>query len=183
MSARIPPIDESRADAETRETLALIRREWGSSWNITNAMATNPAVVAGFFALWQAIERSGLTSTDREVICMEMAVQNGCHYCVPAHRYVAREAGIDADLIDRIARGETLDGDDRPAVLQRLVRALLATKGQLSDQDFAGFREAGITEAQMIAVVAEIAHCTLTNTFNRLADTELDPFLQPLRLD
>jgi len=33
----------------------------------------------------------------------------------------------------------------------------------------------------MIAAVAEIAHCTLTNYFNRLADTNLDPFRERFR--
>ena len=34
---------------------------------------------------------------------------------------------------------------------------------------------------QMIAAVAEIAHCTLTNYFNGLADTDLDSFLERFR--
>ena len=177
--ARIAPLQDHELNEQAAEVLTRIRRDWGASWNITSAMAHNPAVLEGFLALWNAIDQSGLSSADREVICMEMAVANGCHYCVPAHRYAARQVGVDAGLIDRIAGGETLEGEERPAVVQRLVRRLVATKGQLDDAEFLAFQEAGITKPQMVAVIAEIAHCTMTNYFNRLAQTELDPFLAP----
>ncbi len=39
----------------------------------------------------------------------------------------------------------------------------------------------GVTVPQIIAAVAEIAHCTLTYYFNRLANTDLDPFLERFR--
>ncbi len=112
---------------------------------------------------------------------MEMAYSNGCHYCVPAHRQAARNLGVDLDTVELIARGETLEGESRPAVIQRLARRLVATKGKLTDAEFQSFGDQGVTVAQMIAVVAEIAHCTLTNYFNRLADTDLDPFLERFR--
>jgi AhpD family alkylhydroperoxidase len=112
---------------------------------------------------------------------MEMARANGCHYCVPAHRYASRQAGVDAGMIERVAQGEALEGNGRKAVIQRLVRRLVATKGKLPDKDYAAFLDDGVTPPEMIAVVAEIAHCTLTNFFNRLADTDLDPFLEDYR--
>ncbi len=84
-------------------------------------------------------------------------------------------------MIERVARGETLEGSARPAVIQRLARRLVATKGKLTDQEFRAFQDQGVTVPQMIAAVAEIAHCTLTNYFNGLADTDLDPFLERFR--
>ncbi len=65
---------------------------------------------------------------------MQMAYSNGCHYCVPAHRQVARNPGVDVGMIERVARGKTLEGDARPAVIQRLARRLAATKGNTKDQ-------------------------------------------------
>ncbi|MDH3688698.1 MAG: carboxymuconolactone decarboxylase family protein [Gammaproteobacteria bacterium] len=179
--ARIPPIKLNDSDQRTKEILKTIERQWGSSWNVTSTMANNPAIVEGFFALWSAIERSGLSTTDREVICMEMAVSNGCHYCVPAHRYTSAEQAIDQAMIDQLAKGESLRGSSRPAVIQRLVQRLVATKGKLEDQEFEEFKQQGISESEMIAAIAEIAHCTITNYLNRLAGTELDPFLEKYR--
>ena len=82
-------------------------------------------------------------------------------------------------MIEAVARGEALEGDGPEAVLQRLVRRLVATKGKLDDEEFSSFQDQGITPQKMIAVIGEIAVCTITNTFNRLAQTELDEFLVP----
>lgn len=175
---RIPPINEDTTDPDERAALKLVRDSWGSSWNVTSTIANNPKIIEGLLALWDAIETSGLSKTDREVICMEMARANGCHYCIPAHRYVARQNGVDTDMVERIALGETLDGDSREATIQRLAKRLQETRGMLSDREFSEFQQNGISIAEMIAVIAEIAHCTITNFTNRLAQTELDPFLE-----
>jgi uncharacterized peroxidase-related enzyme len=176
--ARIGPAEDGDMDPRARRALGELHAAWGRPWNVSRGLANNPAVLEAFIALQAGLDKSGLTPEDREVICMEMARANGCHYCVPAHRQAARNLGVDSDLIERIARGETLEGAARPAVIQRLVRRLVAAKGKLTDQEFQSFQDQGVTPPQMIAVVAEIAHCTLTNYFNRLADTDLDPFLE-----
>ena len=179
--ARIEPVDRDTTDARTRALLDELSARWGASWNISRALAHNPAILVAFLALNPALDRSGLSAVDREVICLEMARANGCHYCVPAHRYVSHQAGLDPELIERLAHGDALAGDTREAVLQLLVRRLVATKGKLGDAEFQTFQDQGVTVPDMIAVVAEIAHCTLTNTFNRMADTDLDPFLEPYK--
>jgi uncharacterized peroxidase-related enzyme len=179
--ARIGPADEGDIDPRTKQVLDELHGEWGRPWNISRGLANNPAVLNLFVTIGRELERAGLSELDREIICMEMARSNDCHYCVPAHRQVARNLGVDPDPIERVARGETLEGDSRPAVIQRLVRRLVATRGKLTDAEFQGFQDQGVTPPQMIAAVAEIAHCTLTNYFNRLADTDLDPFLERFR--
>lgn len=177
--ARIDPIDENQADEETRALLAKTRANWGRSWNVTGGIANNPAVLEGFLALNGAQARSGLSEAERELISIEMARANGCHYCVPAHRYVAAELGLDGAMMDAVARGEDLAGDRPEAALLRLVRRIVATGGKLDDEEFQAFQGQGITPEKMIAVIGEIAVCAITNTFNRLAQTELDDFLVP----
>lgn len=179
MAPRIPPVEETEADEKVRALLEKVRREWGRDWNLVHALANNPAVLEGFMALNAAQAASGLAEAERELISLETARANGCPYCVPAHRYVAHELGMDDAVMDAVARGETLEGDGPAALLQRLVRRLLATGGKLEDAEFEAFREQGVAPEKMIAVVGEIALCTLANTFNRLAGTELDDFLLP----
>jgi uncharacterized peroxidase-related enzyme len=180
--ARILPIETSNVDQKTSDALKKVKQQWGSSWNITSSMAHNPAVLEGFLAFFNAIENSGLNKTDREVACMEMAYSNDCHYCIPAHRAAAHGLGVDKEMIDQVAQGGTLEGNSRGAVIQRLVRRLVETKGKLLDEEFQAFQDQGVAIPEMIAVIAEIAHCTLTNFFNRLADTDLDPFLEKYRI-
>lgn len=177
--ARIEPVDESQADEKTRALLAKVRTDWSRSWNVTGGLANNPAVLEGFLALNGAQARSGLSEAERELISIEVARANGCHYCVPAHRFVAAKTGLDRDLMDAAARGEDLAGGGPEAVLLCLVRRIAATGGKLEDEEFRTFQDQGITPETMIAVIGEIAVCTLANTFNRLAGTDLDDFLAP----
>lgn len=174
---RIPPIREENASHEGQAALARVRRLWGRPWNVTSGLAHAPTVLNGFLDFWQGIDQSELSSADREVICLEMARQNGCHYCIPAHRYTAPHAGLTPATIKTLVAGRPLSDGSRAALIQQLVQRLLAARGRLEDDEFRSFQRRGVSVAQMIAVIAEIAHCTLTNFFNRLADTELDPFL------
>jgi len=176
MSQRIPALRDDELSDEQRSAMDQMRGVWGTPWNIGRTMANNPQIVRGFLGFWQAIDGSGLQPMDREVICFEMAAANGCHYCIPAHRAVAKSRGLDLAPLERIAAGEELAGDGRPAILQRLVRRLVATKGLLDDAELEAAR-ATFSNAELIAIVAEIAHCVFTNSLNRLAATEIDPFL------
>ena len=177
---RVPPLDPETASTPVRALLDDVDRLFGRSWIITRVMAHAPALLATMITLWERFATSSLSDMDREIIAMEMAVANRCHYCVPAHRYAARQRRLDLAPLEAIARGETLSAG-RPAVVQALVRRLVETRGALSDDEFRMFQEQGITASQMIDTIGEIGHCTITNYMNRLAKTPLDDFLEPYR--
>ncbi len=177
--ARIEPVQEEAADDEARALLEKVRRDFGRSWNVFGGLANNPAVLEGLLALSAAQGKSGLSDAERELVSIEMSRANGCHYCVPAHRFVAAELGFDREAMDMAARGEDLPEGHPDAALLRLVRRLAETRGKLGDEEFKAFQEQGVTPAKMIAVIGEMAVCTVTNTFNRLAQTELDDYLAP----
>ncbi|WP_052261636.1 carboxymuconolactone decarboxylase family protein [Leisingera sp. ANG-M1] len=176
---RIPPVAKDAETPEQAAAQARVAKMWGRRLNISDAMAHNPAVLEGFLSFWAALDNCGLSAEDREVICMDMAVQNGCHYCVPAHLGMAQARGVDMEMISRVAKGELLEGGSRPAKLQRLTRRLVETGGQLSDAELAQARADGFDHSQLVAIVAEIAHCHFTNSFNRLAQTEPDAHFPP----
>ncbi|WP_133057677.1 hypothetical protein [Falsiruegeria litorea] len=93
---------------------------------------------------------------------------------MPAHLGMAQAREVDMAMIERIARGGLLEDDSRAAKLQRLTRRLVETGGALPDVELAQARDDGFDNAQLVAIVAEIAHCHFTNSFNRLARTEPD---------
>lgn len=183
---RLEPLDPANAPDEVAVLLRARERKWGIAWNVIAEIAHAPAVLAMMDGVWNSLERSSLSTADRELIAMELAVVNGCHYCVPAHRFVANEqAGFDSEtvaMLERVARGESLPEKSRFAVLQKLVRRLVKTRGELEDAEYAWFVTNGFSPQQMIEVIGEIAHCTVTNFTNRLARTPLDGFLEKYRL-
>ena len=177
---RINIVDEANADLRTKAVLAKVRSRGGEDWNVLKALAHNPAALEGHLALSGALRKSGLRDEEHEVIAFEVAHHNGCHYCVPAHVHVARSIGMASEVVDSLSAGELCEADGEVAILQELVRAILATKGKLGDADFGRFKDAGFDDARMVAILAVIGIYTWFNYFNRLAGTELDDFLQPL---
>lgn len=179
---RINPVQPDSATPEVAALLDARKRKWGLSWNVVSTIAHAPAILAMMDQVWENLEKTSLSAADRELIAMEMAVLNGCHYCVPAHRFVAHDlAGFDTEtiaILEQVARGGTLPKGSRFAVLRQLVRRLVETRGGLDDAEYAWFVAAGFNAQQMIEVIGEIAHCTVTNYTNRLARTPLDEFLE-----
>ena len=181
---RITPLEISDASAQSRKLLETIQDRWGNLFNVAKVIANAPAVLTVMDSIWNDLPKSSLSMADRELIAMELAVANGCHYCVPAHRFVAHEAsGLEDDIVeqlDRVSNGGTLE-KGRLATMQQLVRRLEATRGGLDDDEFQWFQEQGVTPQQMLETIAEIAHCTITNYSNRLARTPLDDFTKKYR--
>ena len=175
---RIPLVTPETIDARTAKMISDGEgSDWQRVWNVTKTLANAPAALDIFFAIHRAMPRSSLSRQDREVIELSMAVINGCHYCVPAHILGARDGGLDESDIKAIVEGRAV-ATPRLLVIQELLHALLETKGRLSDEDFAVFQTRGVTVQQMIEVIADIAHCTLTKYTSCLANTDFDSFLE-----
>jgi len=174
--ARIEPIRPDQAEGRLRSLLEASRAKRGHGWNTIDTLGHNEHVLALALEMQRHLAKAGLSQIEREIVAIETAHANGCLYCLAAHAYSAAEAGLDADEIARLHRGEISPTPDI-AHLQRLTRRLLETRGMLSDAELSAARAGGFTEARLLAILAEIAFYTLMNSLNRLAGTELDAFL------
>lgn len=173
---RIEPVDRRQLDAEALELLQSISGE--ACWNVFEGIARHPPTLRAMEALRQACN-ADLSTLEQEVIAIELARHNGCGYCLPAHRYVCHEIGVDSADIDALTRGELLGHRPELMLLQEFTRAALASKGHLNDTGFADFQARGIDNEKMIAVLAEISLYTLLNYFNRLAGSEIEAVVRP----
>jgi alkylhydroperoxidase family enzyme len=101
-----------------------------------------------------------------------MGELNDCHYCLAAHTVVASMAGVDAEEAVKIRKAEPTDS--KHAALIAFVKAVLDTKGYVSDVQLQAIREAGYTDGQIVEIIGGIAQNTFTNLFNHVNDTEID---------
>lgn len=173
---RIPIVDRDAIDTDTRALLEAI--SGAQRWNVFEGIANHPPTLRAMNALRTAID-AGLDTREQEVLAIEIARYNGCGYCLPAHRYVCHEIGMDAGDIEALTRGELLEHAPDLRLLQQFVRAILECKGHLGDDAFAEFQGRGLDAEKMIVILAEIALYTLLNYYNRLAGSEIEPEVQP----
>ncbi len=179
----MPRIAPASADSDDPKVAKAFRQVEGSGpvWNVTATIANSPPVLRIFRAFHSELPKTSLSAEDREVIDLAMARLNGCHYCVPAHIKLSRETGLAETDIKAAVEGRLMD-HPRGRLVQELTRRLSETRGKLTDEEFDAFQARGVSKVEMIEFIGEIAHCTLTNYTNRLAQTEFDDFLEDVTI-
>ena len=141
--------------------------------NIFKGIANAPEILKAFLGFNGAVKsHGGLTAGEIELISLVGAQSLGCDYCVNAHTQLAKGAGIDEAHTVAIRKGH--GASPREQAIIEFSRAVMATKGRVSDADLAKARAAGLDDRQITAVVAMIAIATFTALFNHVNGTVSD---------
>lgn len=164
---RIAPLTLDQASAEAQTALQGIQKGLGFLPNAFATLAHSPAALKGYLALAQALGRSGLSAQEREVVALAASAVNGCDYCLAAHEFFGGKTGLTAAEL-AAARAGTL------SAVARLAREVTEQRGQLRDEQLQAARVAGLDDARIVEVVAQVSLLTLTNYLNNLAATEVD---------
>lgn len=169
---RITPVSVENADAKTAATLAAIKAKVGMLPNLHATFAQAPSVLNAYLAFADALGTGSLTNQQREIVALATAQANGCQYCISAHTLLGKGAGLASDAILAARHGQ--GGDPVDAAIASLSVALVETRGQVSDGVLAAARAAGLTDGQIIEVIANVSLNTLTNFTNNVAATDID---------
>lgn len=119
-----------------------------------------------------AVASGTLRPAVREAIALAVAETNGCDYCLSAHAALGRGAGLSADAIASARRGESTD--PKTAAILRFARTLVLERGRVSARGLEALRESGVSDAEALEVVSNVALNIFTNYVNLVADTEID---------
>ncbi|MBT4889815.1 MAG: carboxymuconolactone decarboxylase family protein [Rhodospirillales bacterium] len=175
--ARIPVASPEQMSSETSQQLDELFEDWGERWGVIQTIANSPNLIKTFLPMHEQMQHSSLSDDDREVIDLYLAMDNGCHYCIPAHIYASRDLGLpDKEIAAIIERREPTD--PRRRLVLKGLKALVESKGALSDQIYSELLKGGLSVENLLDIIGEIAHCTITNYTNRLAQTDIDDFLE-----
>jgi uncharacterized peroxidase-related enzyme len=151
-----------------------IKKTIGSVPNTFAAIAAHgPAALKAVLAADTVVAAGTLTKRDQEVIKLVISAAGGCDYCVAAHNYLAKLAGVKPEVLKQIREGQPT-GDAKRDALIGFVRKLAQSSGTVSDEDFAAIKAAGYTDAQLVEISLAFATTVFTNVFNRINDTEID---------
>lgn len=174
MTARITPVDPSAATGRARDLLAAVKAKMGAVPNLTRVMAHAPAVLEGYLGLSGALAGGVLPPQVREQLALGVGEANGCDYCVSAHTFLGKKAGLTADAVTDARRGE-----GHPLVA--FARTVLEARGRVADDDVDALRADGHTDAEIVEAVGHVALNVFTNFLNNVARTPIDfPKAEPL---
>lgn len=167
------------APAEARERVLAAQRANGYLPNLIGVLAGAPTALETYQVVGAINARSGLTAAEREVIQITAAARNGCNFCVAGHTAIARKKlAMPEHLVQALRQTEAL-ADPKLNTLALFTLAVIEKKGQVSDEELQAFFAAGYTQANALEVVLGVSLATLCNYANNLAQTPINPELQP----
>ncbi|HET6880095.1 MAG TPA: carboxymuconolactone decarboxylase family protein [Pirellulales bacterium] len=172
MSSRLSLVDPAVTHNKAEELLRSVKAKMGVVPNMMKTMAHSPALLEGYLAFSGALSKGVLPAVVREQLALLVSQYNGCEYCLSAHTLFAGRAGLKPEQVAWAREGVSDDPKTQAAL--SLAQNILDNRGDVSDDQLADAREAGLSDAEIAEVVGHVALTTLTNYFNELAHTEVD---------
>jgi uncharacterized peroxidase-related enzyme len=169
--SRIPAVDPNSASAPVKTLLNGVQKGLGATPNLFRVAAQSPAVLEALVALFAATGKGTLNGRTREAIALAASEANACDYCLSAHTALGKQAGLSDDAIGQ-ARAAKSD-EAHLAALLHLTRAVVDRRGRIGGGLDEARRE-GVTDAEVVEVVANVALTTFTNYLNEVAGTDID---------
>jgi len=169
---RIQPLTLETASEDGAQILSAIKGKIGMVPNLYASMAHSPAALSAALAFGDAMGKSTLSPAVKEQLALVIAGTNSCDYCASAHTAIGKGAGVAADELARNLVGQATD--PKVQALLTLAKTIVTNRGNLSDSDLSAARSEGVTESEIVEVVASVAINTFTNYFNHIAETEID---------
>ena len=171
---------ESAPEA-SRPYLEKAKAKNGFVPNLLGVLANAPTAVETYLTVTEINSRSSFTLAERETVQITAATNHGCTFCVAGHTAISYKQGnLPPELVNALRDQITLP-DAKLDALAVFTRAIIRSKGAVSDAELAAFRAAGYGEQQVVEVVLGVALATLCNFSNTLAGTELNPELAAYR--
>lgn len=169
---RVSSVDPKAATGDRREVLDQVKTAFGTVPNGIKVLATSEPALSAWWAFESALNKSTLSRQVRAQIAVLTAESNSCGYCLAAHTAAGKAAGVSADEIAAARKGAS--DDPFAAAVLKFAAEVLDTRGDVSDEQIAAARDAGITDEQFLEILAFVSINTFTNYTHRFAHTELD---------
>ena len=169
---RIHTIDPTSATGETAALFATARSMFGATPNFVTTAANAPAALDTLLGMFKGIANASLGAKFGEQVAIAVAQANGCAYCLSAHSALGGMLGLDAAALDGARRATA--PDVKTTALLKLAVAIVDTRGDITDASLAQARAHGITDAEVIEVIAHVALNVFTNYLNNVSQTEVD---------
>ena len=176
---RIASIEPAQARGPAASLLTSVASAFGVVPNTAKVMANSPAVLESFLALSAAMAKAAIGTKLQHQIKLATSESNECGYCSALLCAVGAGAGLTPE--DLLAGRAAEAPDGRTDVALKFARSVLATRGQVNDEELGALRKAGFGDQEIVEIVTSVVVACFTNFLNNVAATTLDlPAIEPL---
>ena len=168
------------APEAAKEALKAVQNVNGFIPNLIGVLANAPTALETYRTVGGINGRNSLTAVEREVVQITAAVVNGCGFCVAGHTKIALKLlKLEEALVNQIRSTARIQQDAKLDALARFTLTVILQKAKLTQAQQQAFYNAGYTKENALDVVLGVSLATLCNYANNLADTPINPELQP----
>ena len=168
------------APEAAKEALKAVQNVNGFIPNLIGVLANAPTALETYRTVGGINGRNSLTAVEREVVQITAAVVNGCGFCVAGHTKIALKLlKLEEALVNQIRSTARIEQDAKLDALARFTLTVILQKAKLTQAQQQAFYDAGYTKENALDVVLGVSLATLCNYANNLADTPINPELQP----
>ena len=170
---RITAVNPETASGSLADLFTTVHGKLGMVPNMMRTMGASPAVLGAYLSFTGALGEGSLSAKLGELIALTVAEANSCDYCLAAHTTITTQLmKVPADTALAARAGVGVDTKADAALA--FARALVESRGQVSDADVQAVRAAGYSEGEVGEIIAYTAINIFTNYFNTAAKTVVD---------
>ncbi|MDG6465007.1 carboxymuconolactone decarboxylase family protein [Glaesserella parasuis] len=164
---------------QLKNILQAVKNNNGFIPNLIGVLANAPTALETYRTVGAINQRTSLTPTEREVVQITAAVANGCGFCVAGHTAISiKQIKMPDELLQALRKATPIQ-DNKLDTLARFTLAVINTKGKVGETLLNEFFAVGYTQQNALDVVLGVSLASLCNYANNLADTPINPELQP----
>ncbi|WP_406065857.1 carboxymuconolactone decarboxylase family protein [Streptomyces sp. NBC_01077] len=171
------PLHTVEPEIATGEAAALFtatHQALGLIPNLARVMANSLPVLKGYLGVVTTLSAEGTLSADvRERIALLVAQENESDYCLSVHAFRGtKTAGLSAAEATRARWGKA--DDPWAAAVLDLAAVAVRDRGAVADERLAAARRAGLSDGQIVEVIAHVALNVFTNYLATAARIDID---------
>lgn len=167
---RIKLIEKEKVSENIRKTLDEIT-QGARVINIFKVMVNSAAALKSFLGVSKALSEKKLDSAIAERIGIQLAVMNGCEYCLAAHSYTGGRVLSPEEVLSS-RDGKSADPKAQAAL--DFAAAVMKKAGKVSDEEFDKIKKAGFSDEEILDIVTVVSINFFTNAINNVAHTPVD---------
>lgn len=171
-SVRLSALNPKEAQGKTKELLDAVQAKLGIVPNLMRTLAHSPAALEAYLQFSGALAKGVLDVKSREAIALAVSQANKCQYCISAHTFIGGKSGMQEAEILENRKGSAAD-PKLDAILKFSV-LVVKSRGMVNDDEVEALRGAGVSDAEIAEIVANISLNLYTNYFNHVSQTEVD---------
>lgn len=169
---RIQPATIESAHESNRPILENIQSGLGRVPNLLATFGHSPAALNSYVMQKEALKTGSLGDQLGESVAIAMAMFTKCDYCASAHNAIGKMVGLSDDERELNRNGESADPKTQGAI--NFAKAIVQSRGFVDAAGFDAAKAAGLSESDILEVLAITMFNLYTNYANHMLETEND---------